>query len=130
MRKGEPLALLNQLFGSHLGNLQQALGRTAQRHSVLTANLANLNTPGYKRRDMDFGITLQDEMGRSSRLNEWRKERAERNGGEASIRVDGNSVDLEKEVFAIAETELRFQALSDMAAQYFSGLKNVIREGR
>ena len=31
---------------------------------------------------------------------------------------------------SIAETELRYQALSDMAAGYFAGLKNVIREGR
>jgi flagellar basal-body rod protein FlgB len=130
MREGEPLALLEQLFGSHLNNLQRALGRSAERHSLLTANLANLNTPGYKRKDLDFGIALDDELGRKSRLDEWRRDRDARRTDDTSLRVDGNNVDLEKEVFSIAETELRFQALTDMTAGYFSGLKNVIREGK
>lgn len=124
------MALLDQLFGSHLGNLQRALGRTSERQTLLTANLANLNTPGYKRQDMDFGITLEREMGRSSRLDDFRKEREQRLADNTSMRVDGNNVDLEREVFALAETELRFQALADMTSSYFTGLKNVIREGK
>ncbi|HWA82537.1 MAG TPA: hypothetical protein VG820_03825, partial [Fimbriimonadaceae bacterium] len=47
-----------------------------------------------------------------------------------AIRLDGNGVDLEKEVMSIAETEMRFQALTDMTSNYFSNLKNVIREGK
>ena len=125
------MALLEQIFGPHLNNLQRSLGRAAERHSLLTANLANVNTPGYKRKDLDFGITLDQEVGRAdSRLAEWRKQREERRAENASIRVDGSSVDLEREVFSLAETELRFQALTDMTASYFSGLKNVIREGK
>ena len=41
-----------------------------------------------------------------------------------------NGVDLEKEVMSLAETELRYQALTDMTSGYFSGMKNVIREGK
>jgi flagellar basal-body rod protein FlgB len=111
-------------------NLQHALGRSAQRHSLLTQNLANLNTPGYKRKDLDFGIALQEEVGRRNKLDEWRREHSGRQADTSSIRVDGSNVDLEREVFDIAETELRYQALTDMTASYFSGLKNVIREGR
>lgn len=130
MRKGETLALLDRLFGPHIDNLQRALGKTAQRHTLLTSNLANLNTPGFKRRDLDFGIHLTEETERLSKLDKWRRERMEAAGQSTNIRVDGSNVDLEKEVFALAETELRYQALTDMAASYFSGLKNVIREGR
>jgi flagellar basal body rod protein FlgB len=39
-------------------------------------------------------------------------------------------VNLEKEVMSLAETELRFQALADATSSYFSGMKNVIREGK
>ncbi len=124
------MALLDHLFGSHLGNLHRALGRTTERQTLLTANLANLNTPGYKRQDLDFGITLDEEMGKSSRLEQFRQERMARQTEGTSIRLDGNNVDLEREVFAIAETELRFQALTDMTSKYFSGLKSVIREGK
>ena len=130
MRKGETLALLDRLFGPHVDNLQRALGKTAQRHTLLTSNLANLNTPGFKRRDLDFGIHLTEETERLSKLDRWRRERMESAGQSTNIRVDGSNVDLEKEVFALAETELRYQALTDMTASYFSGLKNVIREGR
>lgn len=130
MREGEPLALLQNIFGNHADNLQRALGRTTERHARLTANLANVNTPGYKRQDLDFGITLDQEVGRTGRLSQWRRERLDRQSDSTSLRNDGNNVDLEREVFAMAETELRFQALTDMTSRYFSGLKNVIREGK
>jgi flagellar basal-body rod protein FlgB len=118
-----PVPILDNLFGPHVANLGNALSRASQRHTLLTNNLANVNTPGYKRRDMDFNIRLQEEMTRPT---------FQMPGGENSsvMRIDGNGVDLEKEVQGIAETELRYQALSDMTAGYFSGLKNVIREGK
>jgi flagellar basal-body rod protein FlgB len=116
--------MLEKVFSPHLANLQSSLDRTSQRQSVLTLNLSNLNTPGYKRQDVDFGITLQQEMRRLG------SDEGEVRTDEAPIRLDGSSVDLEREVFAMAETDLRFRTLSDMTAGYFSGLKNVIREGK
>ena len=106
------------------------MGKATQRHSLLSANLANVNTPGYKRRDMDFSITLQEEMQRPSLLSEWKERRMLSQGQGGSLRLDGNNVDLEKEVLAMTETQIRYEALSDIAKGYFSGLKNVIREGR
>ncbi len=116
------MEILNNLFGPHLNHLSDAMGRTTQRHALLSNNLANVNTPGYKRQDMDFGISLDKAM-RDSSGDDIRTD-------QNNVRVDGNSVDLEKEVTKIAETELRYQALTDITAQYFSGLKNVIKEGR
>src|SRR5438045_7022328 len=95
-----PVAWLDNLFGPHVNNLQSALSRASQRHALLTNNLANVNTPGFQRRDMDFNIALQEEMDRSSMGSD-----AVQTGG--VIRRDGNGVDLEKEVMSIAETELR-----------------------
>ncbi len=117
------MPVLDNLFGPQLNNLQNALGRAAERHALLTNNLANVNTPGYQRRDMDFNITLQEEMDKSDI-----QPMGSQAGG--AIRLDGNGVDLEKEVMSIAETEMRFQALTDMTSNYFSNLKNVIREGK
>lgn len=119
------MRILDNLFGPHTENLGNALDRTSLRHSLLTSNLANLNTPGYKRRDVDFGVTLGDEM---SKLKH--RPGAEIRVDNGSRRMDGNSVDLEQEVMGIAQTELRYQALTDMTSRYFSGLKNVIKEGR
>jgi len=114
--------ILNNLFSGHLDNLSQALERTTQRHGLLINNLANVNTPGYKRRDVDFAITLANESERGSKGAEVRAA-----GG---VRVDGNGVDLEQEVTALTETELRYQMLTEMTNRYFSGLKSAIREGR
>ena len=115
---------LDNLFGPHVDNLQNALGRATRRQALLTNNLANVNTPGYKRRDIDFNITLQQEMDKPSLLP------IDAQSGGGAIRLDGNGVDLEKEVMSIAETEMRYQALADMTSSYFSGMRNVIREGK
>lgn len=104
------------------------MNRTSERFGLVSENLANVNTPGYKRRDIDFGIELEQAMN-GGRLTQ----RGEQSGirtFEGSIRNDGNSVNLEEEVSAIAETETRYRLLSEMSSRYFSGLKNVIREGR
>ena len=117
--------MLDQLFGSNPANFERAMSRASQRHELLSENLANVNTPGYKRKDMDFAIQLGDELGKSKSFlsNEATTDRG-------SVRVDGSSVDLEKEVVEMADTELRYQMLSEVTSRYFSGLKNVIREGR
>jgi flagellar basal-body rod protein FlgB len=123
--------ILDQLFTPHLNNLEQSLDRTTRRHGFLTGNLANANTPGYKRKDCDFSIVLDAENNQADvRMKELRERRQQMLSDRTSIRVDGSNVDLEKEVMSIAETELRYQALTDMTAQYFAGLKNAIREGR
>jgi len=123
--------ILQNLFGPFASDLQRAMTQTTQRHALIVNNLANVNTPGYKRKDMDFGIVLEEEMQKGPEAID--RALNETFGGlqdETSIRLDGNNVDLEREVTALAETELRYQALTDLANSYFSGLKNVIREGR
>jgi flagellar basal-body rod protein FlgB len=118
--------MLDNLFSPHLDNLQRSLTRTTQRQSLLMTNLANVNVAGYKRKDLDFHITLQNEM--NVGLGNEEPGVVESTG--TSLRMDGNNVDLEKEVMSVSETELRYQALTDLTAGYFAGLKNAIREGR
>lgn len=122
------MQILDSLIGPTLRNLGRAMDKTTERHKLLTTNLANVNTPGYTRKDVDFGIALEGAMeGGSGRFAQVRLSGSQQ---ATSRRQDGNSVDLEKEVMAIAETELRYQMLSDMTAGYFRSLKNVIKEGR
>ncbi len=120
--------ILSNLFGPQSENYERSLNRLSQRQSVLSGNLSNINTPGYKRRDMDFAIELkQAQRGRMLDLSE--------EGGAVTVqggdvRIDGNGVDMEKEVFLLSENELRYQTMTQMTRGYFRGLKNVIREGR
>lgn len=115
-----------QLFGPHARNLSRSLQATTTRFGALSNNLANVNTPGYKRQEVEFGIELEREIQAGERsLGQNAITRST-----ASIRRDGNSVNLEQEVSALAETEARYRLLTEMTSRYFSGLKNVIREGR
>lgn len=121
--------MLDRLFPSQLGNLERGLDRAVQRQGLLMTNLANANVPGYKRRDMDFNIALGDQMGGTAAgVAGGPGGGIEENGN--SIRVDGSSVDPEQESLGIAETELRYQTLTDLTSGFFAGMKNVIREGK
>jgi flagellar basal-body rod protein FlgB len=123
--------ILEGLFNPQLDRFQESMGRTTQRQGLLMGNLANVNTPGYRRRDMDFHIKLNDQMRPlQSRLA------GARGGTQGAGRVDvdgqvnGNTVNLEQEVMALAETELRYTMLTEMTSRYFAGMKNAIREGK
>jgi flagellar basal-body rod protein FlgB len=126
MRGGVPtVRILQNLFGPQSENYDRSLSRLSLRQSVLTGNLANINTPGYKRREVDFAIELaQAEQPFPSLDGAAIKTEA------GSVRIDENSVDLEREVYELGENEIRFQTTTHMAKSYFRGLKNVIREGR
>lgn len=122
------MKILDSFFGPHSQNLAKALDRTTVRHGLLTNNLANINTPGYKRRDVEFGIALEQEM--NSGLRGAPSPDGEVKVTQGSMRLDGNSAVLEQEMMGIAETELRYQALTEMTSRYFRGLRDAIKEGR
>ncbi|MFM9872791.1 MAG: flagellar basal body rod protein FlgB [Fimbriimonadaceae bacterium] len=124
---------MKNLFGPQSRNLEKAMGLTSQRAGLLSRNLANVDVPNYKREDIDVAITPEtnsDPSGGSNlhKMNE--KFGRNKTAGGQSIRIDGNSVDLENEVMSIAEMEMRYQLLSEITSRYFQGLKSVIREGR
>lgn len=121
------MKILDQMYGPHLGNLSRALGKTSERFGVISTNLANVNTPGYKRQDVDFAIELDRQSSARSAMSGWNRLGGARQG---ALRQDGNGVSMEQEMVAMAETEARYRLLSEMTNRYFTGLKSVIREGR
>ncbi len=122
------MSYLDNLFGPQADRLSRAMSKTAERQSLLVNNLANVNTPGYKRKDSDFNILLEDSMDNFDQVVANRTHGAMQ-AEKSSLRLDGNNVDMEYEVMSIAQTEARFNSLAELTARYFSGLKNVIRGG-
>lgn len=121
--------LLKELFGPQLGRLQTSMRLTAERHALLAENLANVNTPGYHRKDSSFELVLETKLKGPHRVQELRR-RLFGTGLQGQDSQSGEPADLEREVLAMSETELRYQALTDFASSHISGLRNVIREGR
>lgn len=147
------MEILKALFGGQADLYEQALGLAARRHQALTSNLANVNTPGYQRRDVDFHVALQDaesaplrarvsqasRVARSSSLRRTNSRHMDLGAlpqvapkalGANATETQGGDVNMEQEVTALAETQLQYDAVAMMARRYFQGLKSVIREGR
>ena len=125
------MSTFENLYGDHTVNLASALARASSRHALLSNNLANVNTPGFKRKDNDFNIILNQEMSPAkARQQQFRETQEQAASDRTSIRMDGNNVDLEREVMSLVDTSTRYEALSDLTAAYFSNLKQAIREGR
>lgn len=126
------MAYLDNIFGPTSDRLNKAMNLATERQGMLMKNLANVNVPNYKREDMDFNLQLQEAMGgEGDEIDRaFMRGKARNSSDDSSLRLDGNNVDVEREVMSIAETEHRFNALTEMTSRYFSGLKSVIREGR
>ncbi|MFN8139849.1 MAG: flagellar basal body rod protein FlgB [Fimbriimonadales bacterium] len=127
------MKILENLFGPQIDRLSSAMSKTSRRHKALVDNLANVNSPGYKRKDTDMYLSeteagLSVRRGRMSSFESSKEEEVRRD--ETPLRMDGNSVDLEKEIVAITETQLHYGSLSTMTRKYFQTLHDVIRGGR
>jgi len=123
--------------------LSRTLDGAEARHKALADNIANANTPGYKRSDLPFQEMLRDAVsGRAMMVTTDVKHLPGRSGvsrlafepirsmDSSRIRVDGNNVDIESEMAKLAENSLLYSALSDLLSRRISLLRSVINEGR
>ncbi|MBO8126740.1 MAG: flagellar basal body rod protein FlgB [Firmicutes bacterium] len=122
--------------------LSTALKGAEARHEALANNIANANTPGYKRRDVPFQEILRKTIDIPSvRLvtTDPRHIPASRAKGPAfspaqivdttATRVDGNNVNVETEMAKLAENSLLYSALAELLSRRISTLRSVIKEG-
>lgn len=107
-----------------IGDLERALDALSQRQRVLADNVANVNTPGFTRSDVDFFSYMQQVFDGQTAAAEPELDEL------TADRLDGNNVTLEKEVTAMTQTELLYQAASKFTTESFSRLRYVITEGR
>src|SRR3712207_5119585 len=100
-----------QLFDTvHLA-LERALEGASLRHQALSENIANVNTPGYQRRDVDFQSALRAAMP-AGRDAIGTVPFATSVDDSAPVRADGNSVDMDTEAAGLAQNALEYEALS------------------
>jgi flagellar basal-body rod protein FlgB len=123
---------------SYVNVLDKALDASNLRETVITNNLANVNTPGYKRREVDFESLLRQELDQTK----WESldakiQNVNLDHLDASVqydlaaygydyRLDGNNVDVDVENVELASEQLRYQMLSDSVTQEFSRISTAI----
>lgn len=133
------------IFDQHMQLLQKSMDFRARRNTVLATNIANIETPGYKAKDLVFEEALGKAMkahlpgpldvtngrhldGRQILpLSQVRPEVIRTSNPVGNL--DENSVDLEREMVKLGENQVNYQALSQMVSHKFSQLRLSIREG-
>lgn len=121
----------------YINVLDRAADAAWQRNEAISNNIANVDTPGYKRQDVAFESVLQQALGNNryesmddkvanvdlSRL----RGRAYLDYANYSYRLDGNNVDIENENVMLAENQLKYQGLISSINHEFTNLKTVMK---
>jgi flagellar basal-body rod protein FlgB len=128
------------LRNTTMSMLERGLDASSLRHQLLANNVANVNTPGYKRADVDFSQALGSAIAiKSGTLSQTSASHLPGTSGpermmvtrdNSSTRLDGNSVDIEAEMVHVAENSLYYSALAQQLSDRFVRLKLAITEGR
>lgn len=127
------------MTGSGAFNYINVLGKACDaswtRNSVISNNIANVDTPGFKRQDVQFEDYLMNEVGYTDSLDD---EVADAdldslNGttytdyATVSYRLDGNNVDIDTENSELAKNQIKYYTMLDSVSQEFNRLKSVMK---
>ena len=129
------------MFDSGIFNYINVLDKAADaswiRNEAISNNIANVNTPGYKRQDVNFEEQLRRAM-KNSRYTSIDERVANvdleklnpityRDHATLSYRLDGNNVDIDTENVELASNQIRYQGLTDSITKHFNGLQLVMK---
>lgn len=109
---------------------RKLLDAAALRHEAIAANVANVETPGFRRLDVspDFAVQLktQLEAGNFSRQASGLQPRLVEDPTARSVRPDGNTVEIERELLAMNRNAVEYQFLSEIVSSNLKQLKMAI----
>jgi flagellar basal-body rod protein FlgB len=106
------------LFDTTQLALQRAIEGASLRQNALADNLANANTPGYRRVDVDFHTALGRALGSGTGARSALERTAfsTQTDGTGAVRADGSTVDPDAEAAKLAANALEHQAAVQVAA--------------
>ncbi len=97
-----------ELFDTTSLALSKAIEGASARQQAIAENLANVDTPGYQRVDVDFHSTLRDAMASGNLSGAAFSPQRD---ATATVRPDGSTVDADVEAAAQARNGLEYEAL-------------------
>jgi flagellar basal-body rod protein FlgB len=119
------------LFDTTQLALQGVISGAARRHEALAANLANANTPGYQRVDVDFHSQLAAALGsdQAPQALERVTFTPEADTSAGPVQADGNTVDAESESAKLAANALEQEAAVQVAAARITIMRSAMGLG-
>lgn len=111
-------------FGLNLRGLERSLDALSLKHQVRANNIANINTPGFQRQDVQFEDALKDAINQGTDAMEaWQPSVVPQGGPQ---RLDGNSNSLETEMSGLTKTATTYNTAVSVIAMEYRTLKTVI----
>ncbi|MBQ6968515.1 MAG: flagellar basal body rod protein FlgB [Lachnospiraceae bacterium] len=125
--------MINTDVYDYINVLDKAADASSQRNKAIANNIANIDTPGYKRQDVSFAANLEEAL-RHSRFESLDDKvgsiRLDRLRGRQytdavgySYRLDGNNVDIETENAELAKNNLLYNGLTQSITAEFQNLR-------
>lgn len=115
---------------SNVDLVNKAIDATLARKELISQNISNVDTPNYKRQDIDFESVLEREIKKNgvsnvdlSKLNA----KVYTDHQLSSYRMDGNNVDIEVEKSAETKVELRYNALVTRITAQLNRIQTVLQ---
>ncbi len=137
---------MSELFGSSFKIIEKVLDFCQLRHNLLTANIANAETPNYKAYDLSFKQQLKQILDRTQpQINPVRTDPKHMSLTAQTIEdvkptfvqisspipgLDGNTVDIDYQMSQLAENTIQYQVLVQTMIKKFAELRTAINEGR
>ena len=128
--------MINTDIYNYVNILDKAADAANLRNELLANNIANSDTPDYKRKDINFEALLQMELGGGKTLKKSVDMANEdlsvldpqvyTDNASLSYRLDGNNVDIASEEAYLAQNQIKYQTLVDLMSQEFSRYKSVL----
>ena len=129
--------MINSNAFSYINVLDRAADASWTRETVIGNNIANVDTPGYKRQDLAFEDVLKREL-KSSKYDTLQKAvdnvslnklegRTYTDYASYSYRLDGNNVDIDTENVELASEQLRYQTLTSAVSNEFTRMNTAMQ---
>ncbi|MCI5603457.1 MAG: flagellar basal body rod protein FlgB [Lachnospiraceae bacterium] len=129
--------MINSSIYNYVNVLDKAADASWIRNEVISNNIANVDTPNYKRQDVEFESYLlaQLEGANSSSLKKTvagidldsLTSTIYTDSNSLSYRLDGNNVDIDTENVELASNQLKYQALISSISNEFSMIKSAMQ---
>ena len=130
--------MINTEAFSYINVLEKAADAAELRNKTIANNIANVDTPHYKRQDVDFESVLARELGNNSLVDMDTKVKKANlshlkvgtylDASNFSYRLDGNNVDIENENVYLAQNQLKYQGLIKSISQEFKNLQTAMKK--
>ncbi len=129
--------MINTDVYNYIDVLDKAADASSLRNKTIANNIANVDTPNYKRQDVSFASNLQEALKNSKyesldqkvgNVNMNRlKATVYTDSANYSYRLDGNNVDIDTENTELASNQLLYDGITQSINSEFTNLKTVMK---